>query len=508
MRKGTHLRRVAGFCVVIGVVLGLVMTAPAAWADDGKKQVDPCNSDCPPCDCDCYPPCECSKPKKPKCPPKYHNLRFEEDWKPCLCVPCCERDHWSDRIKAVCLTRCPLPVRIDTGGQIRVRLENFENFNLGNAVENDDGWALVRARAHVNINVTDCFRVFVEGIWADQYSRTLGPRPIDVVEGDLLNGFAEYKGCICGWEAGLWGGRRELQFGKQVLISPLDWANTRRTFQGGGAFAECGGHRVDAFWTRRVLNQPDQFNEWDEDGEFFGVYYQNTCWTCVEWDAYFLGLFNDPNTYQGTAANERRYTVGARGYGKIPGTRFDWIAEGGFQFGTFGDADIAAWFALVDFGYRICNFWWKPRVWIGADYASGDSDPLDGTQGTFNQLFPLAHKYLGIADLFARQNIVAARFGIDTEPAKGLKLFVHLLGFWRANDADDVYNVAGGVLRPAAHSTSNDLGVELDVFAKWALSRQLTLFGGWAHFFAGDFFGAAGDANDEDFFYAGAQYTF
>ncbi len=48
---------------------------------------------------------------------------------------------------------------------------------------------------------------------------------------------------------------------------------------------------------------------------------------------------------------------------------------------------------------------WKPTVWLYYDWASGDSDPNDGRYGTFNQYFPLGHKYFGFMDIIARQNI-------------------------------------------------------------------------------------------------------
>ena len=52
----------------------------------------------------------------------------------------------------------------------------------------------------------------------------------------------------------------------------------------------------------------------------------------------------------------------------------------------------------------------------------GDSDPLDGTAGTFNQLFPLAHKYLGHADVLARQNLMAGFLEASVQPTDKLKL--------------------------------------------------------------------------------------
>ena len=52
---------------------------------------------------------------------------------------------------------------------------------------------------------------------------------IDRNFGDFLNGFIDYSPDDC---LTLRVGRQELLYGAERLISPLDWANTRRTFEG------------------------------------------------------------------------------------------------------------------------------------------------------------------------------------------------------------------------------------------------------------------------------------
>lgn len=484
------------FVVALGLSLvgsALVALAPVASADDAPA-------------CKPYPCCACSKPEKAACPPQYDNRRFLENWRPCLCVPFCEKGDWSDRLKANRLTRRGT-IRVDVGGQIRMRFESWSNAGFGGPAINDDSWLLARARVHTGIHFGNHVRLFVEGIYADQVeNRRLpgGPRPIDVNQGDLLNAFAEIKGPIGGCtEAGAYAGRRELQLGKQRLVSPLDWANTRRTFDGAGAWARRGHHRIEGFVATPVVVKPRQLDDWlTDDRLFWGANYTNTRLDCVTWEAYVLGLNDDRvNTRQD------RYTAGARADGKIPNTRFDWDVEGAYQFGhVIGDTISAGMFSGT-FGWAPC-LCWDPRVAIGFDYASGDANGSPTRAGTFNQLFPLAHKYLGHMDLIGRQNNIAGRLEAHVKPTKKLTLSVWLHAFWRAETADAVYNAGGGVLRASGGSTAAEVGQEIDFMIQYKIDRHWTAAFEYGHFFPGSFISQTGPSQGVDFWWVGAQGTF
>ena len=88
------------------------------------------------------------------------------------------------------------------------------------------------------------------------------------------------------------------------------------------------------------------------------------------------------------------------------------------------------------FGYAWTENQWKPRLWLGFDYGSGDSNPADDKLETFDQLFPLGHTYLGYIDIVGRQNIIDVSLGLDLKPTKktGFKLAHHF--FWRAESTD------------------------------------------------------------------------
>src|SRR5947209_13605364 len=110
------------------------------------------------------------------------------------------------------------------------------------------------------------------------------------------------------------------------------------------------------------------------------------------------------------AGVEEQHTLVERVWGKVGATGLDFEVEGASQFGTVGRGDIAASMATAVVGYSLPVPRLSPRVYLEFDYASGDKKP-GGDVGTFNQLFPNAHSFLGYIDYIGRQNIISPNAG-------------------------------------------------------------------------------------------------
>jgi len=486
--------------------------APAAAAPAPVKPSDICLPDlcgcdslCKPTTCDPYPCCTCKQAKDPTCPPKYNNLRFAENWRPCLCKKCGSWGDVTDKLKARRLDGGRGALWANVGGQMRFRWESFSGIGFGAPADPNDAWMLGRIRAHADLHVGTFARIFTEVIYADQWeTRELGARAIDKNRGDLLNLFGEIQGNVMGGKAGLWVGRHELQTAKQRLVSPLDWANTRRTFQGLGGWYKRGFQTLQAWVTHPVVIDKDAFDDdWNDDVTFWGADYENAALNCLTWGAYVYGLNVDT-----PALNHNRYTIGARIDGRIGGTRWDYDAEAAWQLGDVNNDDISAYMASLTLGYKPCVACYDPRLAVGFDIASGDDDPNDSSVGTFNQLFPLGHKYLGHADLIGRQNVVAARIEGHVKLAKKLSLSAWFHMFWRADTADAAYNAGGGILRAPGGNTDSAVGTELDIMLKYKIDRHWVAFIEWAHFTPGDFIDNTGAHDNVDVVYLSAQATF
>lgn len=397
---------------------------------------------------------------------------------------------------------------LSLGGQLRLRLEDWNNFAF--AAANDDSYLLSRLRLHGDLRLGKGFRVYVEGISALSTERDLpgGRRPLDEDSADLLNAFADLSTELGAVDLTLRAGRQELSYGKQRLISPLDWANTRRTFDGARLLTRAGDWKVDAFVTRWVQVEQHDFNDGDSGRDFYGVYATRPVapWKATL-DAYVLGLERDLAKFGAVSGDEDRLTIGSR-LGGSAAAGFDYDVEGGYQFGEVGSADVSAWFVASQLGYTVPDCPLKSRWFLGFDQASGDDDPSDGDVGTFNQLFPLGHAYFGGIDIVGRQNIQDLSCGVSLVPLDKLTVRVEGHQFARAENTDALYDAGGNVVRAGDAGSSHDIGREVDVVADYKVNIHVAVQAGYSHFFAGDFISQSGADEDIDFVYASAQHTF
>lgn len=244
-------------------------------------------------------------------------------------------------------------------------------------------------------------------------------------------------------------GRQELKYGAERLISPLDWGNIRRTFDGAKILMDFADWRVDAFAVRPVVGDQRNLDDENENVDFYGLY---TTWkgtSALSADFYFLLLKdNEPAANSnGNVGRRTLYTLGTRLWGTHQ--NWDWETEAAAQFGTFAGDRVRAWMATIGGGYTFADATWSPRLGILYDYASGDSNPTDGIHGTFNQHFPLGHAWLGYLDLVGRQNVHAIKAQLKVNPSKKVTAWADFHTFYADQDSDALYSAAGSKLRTA-----------------------------------------------------------
>ena len=246
------------------------------------------------------------------------------------------------------------------------------------------------------------------------------------------------------------GGRQELLFGSQRLVGPGDFTQVPHTFDGAQAIFRIADWTMIPFWTQAVFVDKYKFNKSSPDHQFYGFYTTAPAHLLpLNLDLYYLGANNRGATFNGTTGRENRHTLGLRTRGNIDQTNWDFELEGAGQFGTVGSGNIGAGMFTAVLGYTFPVKEWSPRAYIEFDYASGDRKP-GGRVGTFNQLFPNGHSYLGYIDYIGRQNIISPNAGIAISPIRDLTLTLQQYLFWRASDRDSIYNKSSAVLRATA----------------------------------------------------------
>jgi alginate export protein len=394
-----------------------------------------------------------------------------------------------DRLKFVPLRGDNEDYYISFGVFLRDRGEYFSNPNWGNG-PSGNAYLMQRYFVHMDLHLGDRFRFFGELASSLETGRNGGPRPgLDKEQFYVHQGFFD----LGLWRSGedslsLRAGRQEMALGGDNLVSTRDGRNIRNSFNGARLTWLKGAWRVDAFALRPTLNNSGNFNNPpDHRTGFWGVYAVRPFRLLPQGniDLYYMGIDNRDVPYDGKGfGREQRETIGTRLWGTTP--RWDYNDEFAFQFGWFGPDDIRAWAVTTETGYRIESAFLKPRFGLRALALSGDQNPSSGTLGTFNSMFEKG-PYFSYAELFARRNLVALQPSVELHLSKKIALMPNPAFFWRESTRDGLYSIGNTILVSGQKSNSRYIATQASAQVRWKMTRNLTWFTEYGHFFPGEF---------------------
>lgn len=397
------------------------------------------------------------------------------------------------------------------GGESRYRYHNEHNFRGQGITGNDDDFLLTRNRLYADWRLSDDLRVFGELLDANSNGEQFAPRAIEENDLDIQNLFADVK--LFDNDYGKFTarvGRQELIYGAERTVSPLDWANTRRTFEGIRGLYQYSDTSIDAFWTEFVPVNPKSADKGDNDTQFYGAYLTEKNTSVGQFEAYYLGLdAMDKST--NPAADFSFHTIGSRVSGSTK-SKVLYDFEGAYQFGeNANNSSHNAGFITAGLGRKIETDFLSPLVWLYYDYASGEQDFNDVRRGDngYDHLFPLAHKYNGFMDLFGRRNLHDFNVFTLTPLHKQVSMIVWY-HYFRMVESTTPYSVVMTPYNTVTPAQSRDLGHEIDVLFDIILNTRNNVLLGYSHFQAGDYYdaptiGPADGSNNADFFYAQFQ---
>jgi hypothetical protein len=198
-----------------------------------------------------------------------------------------------------------------------------------------------------------------------------------------------------------------------------------------------------------------------------------------------MGLDNKSVPYEGNGiGREQRETFGTRLWGSTE--HWDYNDEFTFQAGWFGSNDIRAWAVSTEHGYRLAQAPLAPRFGLRALAFSGDQNPSSHTLGTFNAIYEKG-PYFSYAELFARRNLVALQPTADLNLSKSVSLLFNPAFLWRESTSDGLYSIGNTVLVSGLTSNARYVTTQASAQLQWRMTRHLTWFSEYAHFFPGDF---------------------
>jgi hypothetical protein len=283
-----------------------------------------------------------------------------------------------------------------------------------------------------------------------------------------------------------------MTYGTDRLVDIREGPNIRQSFDGARVWVNFGDARVDAFWTRPVLDKEGWFDDRSNSAQqFYGVYLTTPVAIIhsLSVDTYFLGLDRKNAVLDAGVANEQRYTPGTRLFGRSG--PIDYNFEFIYQFGHFGSRAISAFALASDTGFTIASAWGKPRLAVKADVVSGGNSRGTGTLGTFYTFFP-KNNYSDEASLQTATNVMHVNPYVQVQPRTDLAFLAGIDILWRQNIRDSFYQPPGV---PVVAGSANDkrfLGEALNLQAEWQVTPNLNVHAAFVHFLADGFLSAAG----------------
>ena len=244
----------------------------------------------------------------------------------------------------------------------------------------------------------------------------------------------------------------------QRLIGPFDWTHTGRCQDGGqvGYDADAWNATVFGFRPTEGGYEVDANRELDvnligavlskKEFEWLGT-------TVGQLSYYYHDDFRDvvyvdnrPSAAltadKGRSA--RIHTIGANLVHVVPlgPGAVDGLTYGYGQFGDWQSLTQHAWAYGAEAGYRLIDVWAKPWLRVGINSASGDTNPKDGTHGTFFQMLPTAQLYANFPfyNMMNDQDVLAQLI-LQPNPRLSFRLDGHWL---RVNSSKDFVYSGGG----------------------------------------------------------------
>lgn len=395
----------------------------------------------------------------------------------------------------------------NTGGEFRIRYNDESDSRLDG--KNDD-YALMRVRVYGDLWYRDIFRIYAEFITADSTPQTQTPLLVDRNSADFQNLFFDVKaGTYEDQPIYVRVGRQELLYGSERQVAPLDWFNTRRTFEGAKTFWQDDKFTLDVFGVAPVVPNPGGWSSIDDHSFFSGVWATYRPKEGDYIDLYYTNLSRANGAATGMGPYAGAYdtnTIGSR-YAGVLDRRLIWDVEGILQFGRYEDRPSFAQALTTGVGYAFPDLPMLPQFWVVYDHGSGDQHPGTGVHSTFNQEFHFGHPVFGWIDDFGRDNMNDLSFQAECFPTYWITAWTQFHILRLDSPRDGLYNPGGIVLRqdPAGTAGTN-VGEELNFVLNFHLSNHQDLLVAWVYFFAGSYIKKTGPPMDANTLWV--QYSF
>ncbi len=399
-----------------------------------------------------------------------------------------------------------LPPWLEISGEQRTRYETLDGqFRAG---RNGGDQALTFRTSLMAQLKAESGRIVTELLDARQFLSDEGS-PIDAT---MVNAFDVLQAHVR-WDAGdlIPGGTNTVRFGRETLdlgnrrlIARNAFRNTINSFTGVDWLWQAdNGAWVRAFYLLPVRRLPDDVDSLLDndiaadtqsfDQQFWGVYADaGKLPLTLHLEGYYLRLQEEATDF---LRRRHLHTPGMRLYRQPAPGEWDVEVESTLQFGSSQvragtgqpHLDHLAHHQHATLGYTL-DLAWRPRAAIRYDYASGDADPNDGSNGRFDTLFGARRFEFGPTGIYGavgRANLNSPEYSLSVRPRRNLEVSFSHRFLWLA-EARDSWTAAG--VRDTRGASGTELGQQLEFRARWdLLPGNVRVDTGVTHLFAGDF---------------------
>jgi hypothetical protein len=282
-------------------------------------------------------------------------------------------------------------------------------------------------------------------------------------------------------------GRQSLSFCDEILVSPNDWSNQTRAFDGFLYELERQNmYKLSAFMFKIDDDAQSYLNAEHREQDFNGIHLEHTKFTDSIVDAWIY-LRNTEETQFNLSDNLT--TLGFRW--KHSAKRWNYnimyaMQKGDYKTTTGTSLAYAGNMTNLEARYHLNN---KRSVYLQQLSYGGSSSP---DELPFQPLYGTIHNQLGKMDFFGPSNITDTVLGYDATLESNFSVSLQLHSF-AINEAlanplwgPNMPSYAKGVV--TNNNDNTQLGNEVDISATYIKSPSLSFEGGYSQFFPGDWF--------------------
>jgi hypothetical protein len=389
---------------------------------------------------------------------------------------------------------------LSIGGELRFRLEDYQQPNFALRGAEDFTTAQMRALLHADWHLNSTVRVFGQLSAAAENGRKPGPRASDRSAIDVAQLFVDIgvgeTDATPDWRLRL--GRQEIAFGRFVTLR--DGTNLRRTFDGLRLTGALNSANIDLIAAGLTQQNAGAFDDQVDDSDHIaGLSMAKPINNSSTLTGSWFWRENERALFASGRGIERRHTFALRTQGRKQ--RWDWDAQLGVQSGRFIQASAAkrvrAWGFASELAYTYADVNGKPRVALRLDGASGDNNPADNRLGTFDLAYPNL-TYLSDAAVFAPRNLLGLQPFVSFSPSRQLNMTLGIDFLWRWQRADAIYAPSGQVIFASGHG-GRHVATQPYLRAQYAIAHGVDLAASLVHVQPGSSYKASG-AQSELFF--------